>query len=555
MSRAAPAATARKVGRRRHLLLAPLAGLLLLATAGVTAGVTAGATASGAAATSTATASATVQGADAGTTSGAAPAGPAPKGGTVSAYWLVGADGGVFAFGGAPYYGSMGGTHLNRPVVGLAPTAPLNWGGYREVATDGGIFAFGNALFYGSMGGQPLNQPIVGMVGTPDGAGYWLVASDGGIFAFGDAVFYGSMGNVRLNQPVVGMAATSDGHGYWLVAADGGVFNFGDAGFVGSTGNIHLASPIVSITGTHTGQGYLLTAADGGVFAFGDARYFGSLGATPKVRPIASLAKTLDGGGYWMVDTNGAVTAFGDATYWGSAPQVLAAPIVEIVMAPGNGAFTGSDYPSGSYGYDISNYQCGNYPPAPHTVAIVQAVGESFGRANPCLAGEAAWAGAGLNLYAFLTYGETLSTPDAACAAIVQNSCNYGFAAGIDAYNKAAAAGVNTQVAWWLDVETYSLGGVASWSTNLAANASLIQGYMDALHSKGINSVGIYASPGVWKNIVGNYTPSVPYWAADWGPAPSTTCTSVHQQWSGLPTGPVTLVQYGVGTYDEDYAC
>lgn len=25
-----------------------------------------------------------------------------------SAYWLVGADGGLFAFGGAPFYGSMG---------------------------------------------------------------------------------------------------------------------------------------------------------------------------------------------------------------------------------------------------------------------------------------------------------------------------------------------------------------------------------------------------------------------------------------------------------------
>ena len=137
----------------------------------------------------------------------------------------------------------------------------------------------------------------------------------------------------------------------------------------------------------------------------------------------------------------------------------------------------------------------------------------------------------------------------------MQNSCNYGFAAGIDAYNKAAASGINAQVAWWLDVESYSLGGIPSWSANLAANASLVQGFMDALHSKGINSVGVYASPGVWKGIVGNYTPAVPYWAADWGPPPATTCASVHQWFSGLPTGPVVMVQYGVGTWDEDYAC
>jgi hypothetical protein len=37
--------------------------------------------------------------------------------------------------------------------------------GYRFVASDGGIFAYGTAPFYGSMGGKPLNKPIVGMAG------------------------------------------------------------------------------------------------------------------------------------------------------------------------------------------------------------------------------------------------------------------------------------------------------------------------------------------------------------------------------------------------------
>ena len=43
--------------------------------------------------------------------------------------------------------------------------------GYWEVASDGGIFAFGDAPFYGSMGGTPLNRPIVGIASTPDGTG------------------------------------------------------------------------------------------------------------------------------------------------------------------------------------------------------------------------------------------------------------------------------------------------------------------------------------------------------------------------------------------------
>jgi hypothetical protein len=35
-------------------------------------------------------------------------------------YWLQGADGGIFTFGDAPFLGSMGGVHLNAPMVGLA---------------------------------------------------------------------------------------------------------------------------------------------------------------------------------------------------------------------------------------------------------------------------------------------------------------------------------------------------------------------------------------------------------------------------------------------------
>jgi hypothetical protein len=83
----------------------------------------------------------------------------------------------------------MGGKPLNAPMVGIAPTA--NGKGYRLVAADGGIFAFGDAPFYGSMGGKPLNAPMVGIASTTTGAGYWMVARDGGVFTFGDAAFFG----------------------------------------------------------------------------------------------------------------------------------------------------------------------------------------------------------------------------------------------------------------------------------------------------------------------------------------------------------------------------
>ena len=88
------------------------------------------------------------------------------------------------------------------PAPGEAPPR----GAYDLVAADGGIFTFGNAPFYGSMGGKPLDAPVVGMAPTPTGGGYWEVAADGGIFTFGNARFSGSMGGKPLDAPVVGMA-------------------------------------------------------------------------------------------------------------------------------------------------------------------------------------------------------------------------------------------------------------------------------------------------------------------------------------------------------------
>ena len=249
------------------------------------------------------------------------------------------------------------------------------------------------------------------------------------------------------------------------------------------------------------------------------------------------MASDASGSGYWFTNSNGAVTAFG-ATYWGSAPQVLNKPVVGMAEADASGHFTGSSYPSGSYGYDISNFQCGNFPPSPHTIGLVEVVGESYGGTNDCLGSEAAWAGGGLNLYVYLTYGQAASSGDPACASAASPSaCNYGFGAGINAFEKAQAAGINTSVAWWLDVEP-DTPGVPGWSSSQAANAAVVQGALDGLRSEGLNTVGIYASPGDWSGIVGDYAPAVPYWAADWDINPATTCNNVHSHLLRTALGP-----------------
>ena len=127
-------------------------------------------------------------------------------------------------------------------------------GGYYLVASDGGIFSFGGAPFFGSMGGQPLNQPMVGMAATaigqrlldggrrrrhlllrrrpvlrldgrasrstspswawpppPPASGYWwwppTAASSPSATPSSTAPWAGQ----PLNQPIVGMAATPTG--------------------------------------------------------------------------------------------------------------------------------------------------------------------------------------------------------------------------------------------------------------------------------------------------------------------------------------------------------
>ncbi len=255
-------------------------------------------------------------------TAPAAAAAPSPHG-----YWEVASDGGVFSFGDAPFFGSLGGQPVATPVVAIAPTP--DGGGYWEVEANGQVFNFGDAsrttpsvpgtvamtalgdrsylaaasdgsvVFQGGTFGTyssgqnyPHNGPIVGMAADAASTqgGYWLVGADGGIFSFGGARFHGSMGGTVLNKPIVGIAATPDGGGYWLVASDGGIFSFGDAGFYGSMGGAALNSPIVGIAPTSDGRGYWEVASDGGVFSYGDAGFHGSRAGSPLSALIIGMA-------------------------------------------------------------------------------------------------------------------------------------------------------------------------------------------------------------------------------------------------------------------------
>ncbi len=241
-------------------------------------------------------------------------------------YWLVGSDGGIFSFGTAAFHGSMGGTTLQRPVVGITPTSTGN--GYWLVASDGGIFSFGDASFHGSVPGlglhpagsgvaPSLDAPIVGMVPTFTGDGYFMVASDGGVFAFGDARFEGSCPGIGgCGGAAVTVMPDRTGNGYWLVTSTGGVYAFGDATFYGAPSP--SAVPVVDAVATPDAHGYWLLYANGVVIGYGDAAPFGSpVGYVNVFNPATSIFRTADGQGYWVASSRGDVFSYGDSPYLG----------------------------------------------------------------------------------------------------------------------------------------------------------------------------------------------------------------------------------------------
>ena len=248
---------------------------------------------------------------------------PPPPPPPAHGYWLVGSDGGIFTFGSAQFYGSTGALHLQRPVVGITPTA--NRGGYWLVASDGGIFAFGNANYYGSAPGSgltpagsglpnSLNAPIVGMVPSHDGAGYFMVASDGGVFAFGDARFEGSCPGIGgCNGAAVAVVPDATGNGYWVVTSSGSVYTFGDAADFGQPGS--QSATITSAAATPNGGGYWILDSAGQVFPFGDANVLGGMppGTAGGFDPASAIFVTSDGGGYWIATAAGKVSSYGDA--------------------------------------------------------------------------------------------------------------------------------------------------------------------------------------------------------------------------------------------------
>ena len=256
-------------------------------------------------------------------------------------YELVGTDGGVFAYGGSTYSGSLGGAPLRHKIVAIldAPANGTSGSGYLLVDSAGIVYPFGLESL-GDLRGVHLQAPIVAAIaapgaGFPDEGGYLLIAADGGVFAFGTTRFPGSLAGHPLPAPIVGVERAVSfvpgvNAGYRLVDAVGHVYTLGAASFLGDLADTPPAAPVVGIIDSVAQgarhDGYLIATADGKVFAFGSGDWQGDASKYHLNAPIAGIVRSF-GLGYYLFATDGGVFSF-NAEFLGSmGGRSLNAPI------------------------------------------------------------------------------------------------------------------------------------------------------------------------------------------------------------------------------------
>ena len=226
-------------------------------------------------------------------------------------------------------------------MVGAAATPDGR--GYWLASAGGGVYSFGDATAYGSLGGRHLASAVVGMAATADGKGYWLASADGTVHGFGDATAAGPStgpstglstgpgtgpGAPGGTGPVVGIVADPGTGGFWLASADGAVRGYGGAP---TYPRGHLPAPVAAVAATPDGRGYWVVARDGRAAARGDAGRHGALNGAYD-RPVVGIAVAPGGAGYWLAAADGHVFSYGSAGL--VAPPPGSAGVVAIVAAP-----------------------------------------------------------------------------------------------------------------------------------------------------------------------------------------------------------------------------
>lgn len=229
---------------------------------------------------------------------------------------------------------------------------------------------------------------------------------------------------------------------------------------------------------------------------------------------------------------------------------IISSALASVVLF-GSTAFAQGIYIPGTVGSDISWPNCSAKISSSTKFGIVGVTDGLGYSTNPCLVKESSHF-TNLSLYVNTGWDSSSThnnpTSPHVCT-IGDNNClayNYGYNAGLYAYNAASGAGLHTST-WWLDVET-----INTWSTNTLQNQNSLQGEHDALVADGATTVGIYSTTTQWDALTGTWLNNWPSWGATtWKTASQAkTYCSGHQF-----TGGVTWLIQFKGQIDQDYAC
>ena len=233
----------------------------------------------------------------------------------------------------------------------------------------------------------------------------------------------------------------------------------------------------------------------------------------------------------------------------------IAVALVTIVFSVGMAAAQGQ-YLSGTTGVDISWPNCTASIPRNSFGIVGVSNGVGFST-SPCLATEASHFVNNLSVYVNTGYpgatsdnAQKYAASPRLCDSADLNciAYDYGYNAGLYAYNAANTAGVHAAT-WWLDVETMN-----SWTSDTLQNQNSLQGETDAFKANGISTVGVYSTTAQWGTITAGWKNGLPSWGATtWTTAKQAATYCTGHQFTG---GPSYLMQYKASHgLDQDYAC
>jgi hypothetical protein len=252
-----------------------------------------------------------------------------------------------------------------------------------------------------------------------------------------------------------------------------------------------------------------------------------------------------------------------------------------MTAAPAAAKPTHSAVPTG---YDISYPQCGLSYPKSVAFGIVGVNDGIVYSANPCAAGELAWAGAAQNhtpaFYAntadpgpaYSSHWPTGQLTPQVCDGSNSSACSYdygwnaaqnSFADAIAAETADGSTSSKTAAAaapWWLDVETANSwetleSAYGATPTSDANDQASLQGAVAYLVAQGVGTVGFYSTPSQWTVLTGGTGSSFaasPDWVAGFRTLSLAQAGCSSTSFTG---GRVALTQYPSGGFDADYAC